>query len=60
MHAWRFDLSNREDHEAVIRKMPRDITNISDGYKDLSMADFMIGVMDQHKKMFWMVRSYSL
>jgi starvation-inducible DNA-binding protein len=49
-----------EDHEAVIRTMRRDITIISDEYKDLGSADFITGVMEQHEKMAWMLRSYLL
>lgn len=47
-----------EDHEALIRSIRKDITTISDEYKDLGTADFMTGLMEQHEKMAWMLRSY--
>jgi starvation-inducible DNA-binding protein len=46
------------DHESVIRFLRRDITIISDQFKDLGSADFITGVMEQHEKMAWMLRSY--
>lgn len=46
------------DHESVIRSLRRDITLVSDKYKDLGTADFMTGIMEQHEKIAWMLRSY--
>jgi len=46
------------DHESVIRSLRRDITIVSDQYKDLGTADFMTGIMEQHEKIAWMLRSY--
>jgi starvation-inducible DNA-binding protein len=47
-----------EDHEALIRSLRKDITIVSDDNKDLGTADFMTGLMEQHEKMAWMLRSY--
>jgi starvation-inducible DNA-binding protein len=47
-----------EDHEAIIRSLRRDITIVADQYKDLGTADFMTGIMEQHEKIAWMLRSY--
>jgi starvation-inducible DNA-binding protein len=47
-----------EDHESIIRTLRRDITIIADQYKDLGTADFMTGIMEQHEKIAWMLRSY--
>jgi starvation-inducible DNA-binding protein len=47
-----------EDHESIIRTLRRDITAVSDQYKDLGTADFMTGIMEQHEKIAWMLRSY--
>jgi starvation-inducible DNA-binding protein len=47
-----------EDHESTIRSLRKDITIISDEFKDLGTADFMTGLMEQHEKMSWMLRSY--
>jgi starvation-inducible DNA-binding protein len=47
-----------EDHESVICSMRKDITAVSDECRDLGTADFMTGLMEQHEKMAWMLRSY--
>jgi starvation-inducible DNA-binding protein len=45
------------DHESIIRFLSRDII-IASECKDLGTADFMTGIMEQHEKMAWMLRSY--
>ena len=47
-----------EDHESIIRTLRRDITAAADQFKDLGTADFMTGIMEQHEKIAWMLRSY--
>ena len=47
-----------EDHESIIRSIRKDITVIAEEYKDLGTADFTTGIMEQHEKMAWMLRSY--
>jgi starvation-inducible DNA-binding protein len=46
-----------KDHELIIRKIRGDIT-IVQSLKDEGTADFLIGLMEQHEKMAWMVRSH--
>lgn len=46
------------DHETIIRIIREDINPISDKYKDLGTADFVTGIMEQHEKMVWMLRSF--
>lgn len=46
------------DHETIIRIIRNDIIPISDKYKDLGTADFVTGLMEQHEKMTWMLRSF--
>ena len=46
------------DHETIIRIIRKDIIPISDKYKDLGTADFVTGLMEQHEKMSWMLRSF--
>ena len=46
------------DHETIIRIIRSDIAPISDKYKDLGTADFVTGLMEQHEKMAWMLRSH--
>jgi starvation-inducible DNA-binding protein len=45
------------DHETIIRIIRNDIAPVSDKYKDLGTADFVTGLMEQHEKMNWMLRS---
>ncbi len=47
-----------EDHETIIRSLRKDITIIADEFKDIGTADFMTGLMEQHEKIAWMLRSY--
>jgi starvation-inducible DNA-binding protein len=47
-----------QDHESLIRSLRKDITNVSGELRDLGTADFMTGLMEQHEKMAWMLRSY--
>ena len=46
------------DHETIIRLVRNEITETNDQYKDLGTADFLTGIMEQHEKMAWMLRSY--
>jgi starvation-inducible DNA-binding protein len=46
------------DHETIIRMIRNDITPVSEKYKDLGTADFATGLMKQHEKMAWMLRSH--
>ena len=47
-----------EDHESVIHSLRNHIPIVSDEFKDLGSADFMTGLMEQHEKIAWMLRSY--
>lgn len=47
-----------ESHETVIMNIRKDIITINDNYKDLGTADFITGIMEEHEKMAWMLRSY--
>lgn len=46
-----------KDHELIIRKIRSDI-KITHNMRDEGTADFLIGLMEQHEKMAWMVRSH--
>jgi starvation-inducible DNA-binding protein len=46
------------DHESIIRLIRNDIIPFSDKYKDQGTSDFVTGLMEQHEKMNWMLRSY--
>lgn len=46
------------DHESIIINIRKEIDLINDEYKDAGTADFVIGVMKQHEKTAWFIRSY--
>ena len=55
----RTQLSNLlEDHETVIRNLRRLVREFDDKYKDIGSSDFVTGLLRQHEKMAWMIRSY--
>ena len=47
-----------EDHEALIRSLRKDISTTAEKHRDLGTADFMTGLMEQHEKMSWMLRTH--
>ncbi|MGE0825963.1 MAG: Dps family protein [Candidatus Binatia bacterium] len=49
------DLLN--DHETVIRNLRCDAERCVDQYHDAGTTDFLVGVMEQHEKHAWMLRS---
>ena len=46
------------DHEAVIRTLRADLAICQDTHGDAGTADFLTGLLTQHEKMAWMLRSY--
>jgi starvation-inducible DNA-binding protein len=47
-----------DDHETIIREIRNVLKSVSDKYDDAGSNDFLTGVMKQHEKMAWMLRSY--
>jgi starvation-inducible DNA-binding protein len=47
-----------EDHESVVRSLRKDVSSMTEEYRDLGTADFMTGLMEQHEKMSWMLRAH--
>ncbi len=45
-------------HESAIRNLRADVDLCSDKYHDLGTSDFLTGLMEEHEKMAWMLRSY--
>jgi starvation-inducible DNA-binding protein len=45
------------DHEAVIRSLRKDLVT-ADELGDAGTNDFLTGLMEQHEKFAWMIRSY--
>ena len=46
------------DHEILIVRLRKLIDEFEDKFKDKGTADFATGIMKQHEKMAWMLRSY--
>jgi starvation-inducible DNA-binding protein len=46
------------DHEAVIRSLRTDAEVTMDKHKDAGTNDFLIGLMEKHEKMSWMLRAF--
>ena len=46
------------DHETIIKALRKDIEKVDNTYKDAGTTDFLTGVMKQHEKMAWFLRSY--
>ena len=45
------------DHEALIRTLREDIATVTDRHHDVGTGDFLTGVLEQHEKAAWMLRS---
>jgi len=46
------------DHETIIRQLRTDLESCDEKYRDAGTNDFLTGLMEQHEKMAWMLRSY--
>lgn len=46
------------DHETIAIKLREQLTAFADVHKDAGSADFIIGLMQQHEKMAWFLRSH--
>ena len=46
------------DHEAIIRTLRADLAICQDTHGDAGTADFLTGLLTQHEKMAWMLRSF--
>ena len=46
------------DHEAVIRALRKDIETVGETYNDLAGQDFLIGLLQEHQDMAWMLRNF--
>jgi len=46
------------DHETMIMKLRKLIKDFDEKYKDIGSSDFATGLLKQHEKMAWMLRSY--
>lgn len=46
------------DHETMIIKIRKLIKDFDEKYKDIGSSDFVTGLLKEHEKMAWMLRSY--
>jgi starvation-inducible DNA-binding protein len=46
------------DHEALVQNLRKDLQTCQDKHGDSGTADFLTGLMEEHEKMAWMLRSY--
>ncbi len=47
-----------DDHETIIRELRKDINDIQDKFKDAGTADFLTGLLKDHERWAWFLRSY--
>jgi starvation-inducible DNA-binding protein len=46
------------DHEQIIKTLRNNVDECEDKYHDMGTNDFLIGIMEKHEKMAWMLRSH--
>jgi starvation-inducible DNA-binding protein len=46
------------DHESIISNLRLSLNVVLDEYQDAGTSDFLTGLMQQHEKMAWMLRSF--
>lgn len=46
------------DHETIIQNLRKLAVLFSEDYKDLGSSDFVTGLLEEHEKMAWFIRSY--
>jgi starvation-inducible DNA-binding protein len=46
------------DHETMIIKLRKLVKDFDEKYKDIGSSDFVTGLLKDHEKMAWMLRSY--
>lgn len=46
------------DHEIIVQVLRKLIKTFDEKYKDIGSSDFATGLLKQHEKMAWMLRSY--
>lgn len=46
------------DHEAIIRRLRKDLRDTDEKYDDMGTSDFLTGLMETHEKMAWMLRAF--
>lgn len=55
---WQTMVSNLvTDHETIIRNLRQDVRDCDTKFNDMGNSDFLNGLMEQHEKMAWLLRS---
>lgn len=47
------------DHESIVRYLRKDLDACASKFHDAGTADFLTGLMEEHEKTAWMLRSFS-
>jgi starvation-inducible DNA-binding protein len=47
-----------EDHQSIIEFIRGNITPFAEDFKDAGSSDFITGIMEEHEKLAWMLRSH--
>ena len=47
-----------QGHETIIQSLRKDLVACDEQYHDMGTSDFLTGLMEQHEKMAWMLRSF--
>jgi starvation-inducible DNA-binding protein len=47
-----------EDHETLIRHLRVEAEAVGSRFGDMGTNDFLVGLMEQHEKMAWMLRAF--
>ncbi len=46
-----------KDHESIIKNLRADLRKSDESFNDMGTSDFLTGLMENHEKMVWMLRS---
>ena len=46
------------DHEVIIQSLRQDQDQVMEVYNDVGTQDFLVGLMQEHEKMAWMLRAH--
>ncbi|MDX1520889.1 MAG: DNA starvation/stationary phase protection protein [Anaerolineae bacterium] len=47
-----------EDHETMVRNLREDAKKCSEEYNDVGTEDLLVGLLQKHEQMAWMLRSF--
>ena len=47
-----------QDHESILIRLRENINRFADEYKDIGSSDFLTGILKDHEKMAWFLRSH--